>query len=120
MAAEKLTRSRFAQIIIMLSLLITAFIWRTLTYNEQRNVDCELKPSCTFNVKNSSINASLEGSKVIVEQPVGNWRLSSDNSQLKIENKDDNWEIELPSKEDFELTLQDLEEAQIIGIKFRL
>ena len=51
MAAEKLTRARFAQIIIMLTLLIAAFIWRTMTHNEHGNVECELKPSCTFNVK---------------------------------------------------------------------
>lgn len=120
MAAEKLTRGRFAQIIIMLTLLITAFIWRTMAYKEQGNVECELKPSCTFNVKNSSINAVLEGSKLVVEKPTGNWQLTSANSQLKVESKEKSWEVELSSKEDFELTLQDLEEANIIGVKFRL
>ncbi|NRF31558.1 hypothetical protein [Vibrio coralliilyticus] len=120
MAAEKLTRGRFAQIIIMLTLLITAFIWRTMAYKEQGNVECELKPSCTFNVKNRSISAALEDSKLVVEKPTGNWQLTSENSQLKVESKEKSWEVELSSKEDFELTLQDLEEANIIGVKFRL
>ena len=120
MAAEKLTRARFAQIIIMLTLLIAAFIWRTMTHNEHENIECELKPSCTFNVKNSSISASLQGSKLVVERPSGNWQLISENPQLKIESKGENWQVELSSNDDFELTLQDLEEANIIGVKFRL
>ncbi len=40
MAAQKLTKARLAQILIMLSLLIGAFFWRTFTYETNREVDC--------------------------------------------------------------------------------
>lgn len=34
MAAQKLTKGRLAQIIILMVVLITAFVWRTITYNQ--------------------------------------------------------------------------------------
>ncbi|WBA09837.1 hypothetical protein [Salinivibrio kushneri] len=42
MAAEKLTRGRLAQIIVMLTLLVVAFFWRTLVYTPGLTIiDCE-------------------------------------------------------------------------------
>lgn len=35
MAAEKLTRARLIQIIIMMVVLVSAFIWRTLDYTSE-------------------------------------------------------------------------------------
>ncbi len=54
MPAQKLTRGRFAQIIITLTLLIIAFTWRTMTHTSEEMVQCELKPNCTFDVNSSS------------------------------------------------------------------
>ena len=34
MAAEKLTKARLIQIIFLMAVLITAFVWRTVTYEE--------------------------------------------------------------------------------------
>ena len=45
MAAEKLTPGRFAQIIIMLTLLVAAFTWRTLDYDKQDQLECNLTQS---------------------------------------------------------------------------
>ncbi|EDP60043.1 hypothetical protein [Vibrio sp. AND4] len=70
MAAQKLTKARLAQILIMLSVLIGAFFWRTFTYDKNREVDCTQKQRCEFvigaekiiiNKKLSGI--SIEGSK---------------------------------------------------------
>lgn len=36
MAAEKLTKARLAQIIVLLAVLITAFVWRTVTYENTK------------------------------------------------------------------------------------
>ncbi|SIN85923.1 hypothetical protein [Salinivibrio sp. ES.052] len=42
MAAEKLTRGRLAQIIVMLTLLVIAFFWRTLIYTPGLTIiDCD-------------------------------------------------------------------------------
>lgn len=40
MPAEKLTKSKLIQILFMLTILLSAFFWRTIThYNEPENVD---------------------------------------------------------------------------------
>lgn len=36
MAAQKLTKARLIQILVLLAVLITAFVWRTITYKEVR------------------------------------------------------------------------------------
>ncbi|OOF20431.1 hypothetical protein BZJ17_12900 [Salinivibrio sp. IB574] len=42
MAAEKLTKGRLTQILVMLTLLISAFIWRTLIYTPGlSSIDCD-------------------------------------------------------------------------------
>lgn len=39
MPAEKLTKNKLIQIIIMLVILLSAFIWRTITHiNEEKNI----------------------------------------------------------------------------------
>lgn len=47
MAAEKLTKGRFIQILFLMAVLITAFVWRTVTYESTSSTDtnkitCEL------------------------------------------------------------------------------
>lgn len=40
MPAEKLTKSKLIQILFMLTILLSAFFWRTITYyNEPENID---------------------------------------------------------------------------------
>lgn len=55
MAAQKLTKGRLAQIIIMLCILIIAFTWRTATYNKEQNVTCNPKVACSIRMNNSDI-----------------------------------------------------------------
>jgi len=55
MAAEKLTKHRLAQILITLSLLITAFFWRTITYQEIETIECVAEPKCSIFVNGENI-----------------------------------------------------------------
>ncbi|CAH1596122.1 hypothetical protein [Vibrio rotiferianus] len=63
MAAQKLTKARLAQILIMLSVLIGAFFWRTFTYETSRDVDCSQKQRCDVTIGQSkiTINKSSNG-----------------------------------------------------------
>ncbi|UTZ21751.1 hypothetical protein [Vibrio campbellii] len=63
MAAQKLTKARLAQILIMLSLLIGAFFWRTFTYETNREVDCSQKQLCdvTIGTEKIIINKTSNG-----------------------------------------------------------
>ncbi|MGF1887466.1 hypothetical protein L4D13_15165 [Photobacterium profundum] len=57
MAAEKLTKSRLIQIIVLMAVLISAFVWRTVTYEEVQSVE-QKAIHCTIS----------EGKCLIVEQ----------------------------------------------------
>jgi hypothetical protein len=57
MAAEKLTKSRLIQIIVLMAVLISAFVWRTVTYEEVQSVE-QKAIHCVIN----------EGKCLIVEQ----------------------------------------------------
>ena len=85
MAAEKLTPGRFAQIIIMLTLLVAAFTWRTLDYDKQDQLECNLTPKCTVNINDSSLIAYLEGAKLIIIKPTGGWTMINPKQSLEIE-----------------------------------
>lgn len=65
MAAEKLTKGRLIQILFLLAVLITAFVWRTVTYkNEQAEnntaTTCQLSAEkCLSNKSGKLLNISL-------------------------------------------------------------
>lgn len=62
MAAEKLTTGRLVQILVVMAVLITAFIWRTVDYSKSANVpQCILgEHSCAVEVNGVSAVLSLE------------------------------------------------------------
>ena len=65
MAAQKLTRGRLIQIIILMIILISAFIWRTITYQANTITKIPLKVcslntgSCLFNINNKAVTVTL-------------------------------------------------------------
>ncbi|MCD9545602.1 hypothetical protein GLP24_12160 [Photobacterium carnosum] len=68
MAAQKLTRGRLIQIIILMIILISAFVWRTVTYKSKTTVQrsvCNLNTgNCFFNINNKKIIVSLSQTKL--------------------------------------------------------
>ncbi|MFW7522848.1 hypothetical protein ACODM8_01735 [Vibrio ostreicida] len=118
MAAVKLTKGRFAQIIIMLSLLITVFMWRTMSYKHPIHVVCEMKPTCTFIVNDSPITVTLKGTKLMVQKPSGNWHLNSPNLPFSSMDNANNWQVDITPINDVKFTLQDKEKVFNISVKF--
>ncbi|UTV29129.1 hypothetical protein [Photobacterium atrarenae] len=65
MAAEKLTRARLAQILVLLAVLMTAFVWRTVTYENTKVLEdhpdrCQITAeSCVMKRGNHSLGLSL-------------------------------------------------------------
>ncbi|MDF2152180.1 hypothetical protein [Vibrio sp. CAU 1672] len=77
MPAQKLTKGRLAQILIMLSLLVTAFMWRSLSHQSTRTVDCSQKIRC---------DVTIGGEKITIKQNRGEISIqSAENSRLKID-----------------------------------
>ncbi|MBU2898934.1 hypothetical protein [Vibrio hepatarius] len=118
MAAEKLTPTRFAQIIIMLTLLIAVFTWRTLSYFEQDNLECYLTPKCTVNINDSSLIAYLEGSILIVYKPVDDWTMKSMDPSLEVQVDDYSWKVKLLSQQDIEFYFKSAKNDEPIKVQF--
>lgn len=62
MAAEKLTKARLVQILIIFSVLATAFTWRTIQHQPQKNTDivCQVAQSCTIKVDDIELSITFE------------------------------------------------------------
>ena len=58
MAAQKLTKGRLVQIIVMLIILIAAFTWRTVTYDNNETVSCIVSKPCEFGIDNNNVCVS--------------------------------------------------------------
>ncbi|MDK9735801.1 hypothetical protein KI655_00685 [Vibrio sp. D404a] len=103
MAAQKLTKDRLVQIIVMLSILLAAFTWRTVTYTDNETVDCILSNPCEitidkYNVMVSSDNLGYlietsesnkiaigyEGNGTLVAKSASSWLLTTDEQTSQI------------------------------------
>lgn len=62
MAAEKLTKARLVQILIIFSVLATAFTWRTIQHQPQKNTDivCQVAQRCIIKVDDIELSMLFE------------------------------------------------------------
>ncbi len=62
MAAQKLTQARLVQIMFMMALLISAFIWRTVEYKQTSNVEpCDFRMNiCTLAIDGARLTIQKE------------------------------------------------------------
>ncbi|OLQ70021.1 hypothetical protein BIT28_10800 [Photobacterium proteolyticum] len=95
MAAEKLTKARLIQILILMAVLITAFVWRTVTYEENTSIDdsatnCLITAEyCAVDGSNKKLGLSLNPYPVVANSEV-TLRISNTNVKpvAKIEGVD--------------------------------
>ncbi|WP_231569013.1 hypothetical protein [Photobacterium gaetbulicola] len=86
MAAEKLTKGRLIQILFLLAVLITAFVWRTVTYNDNQTEDstaltCQLSANlCQQNDSDESLNITLSPYPAVANQEL---TIQVDNTNVK-------------------------------------
>ncbi|WP_305815436.1 hypothetical protein [Photobacterium leiognathi] len=79
MAAEKLTRGRLIQILVLMTVLVSAFIWRTVTYNspeqevkvEDNAKTCSLDTqNCQYSLSNKTVELSLLTKELSAQAPI--------------------------------------------------
>ncbi|MDX1301758.1 hypothetical protein [Photobacterium sp.] len=76
MAAEKLTKARLIQIIFLMTVLMAAFVWRTITYNDSKPADdkatqCQVKAgTCVFEEEQQELEIILSPSPAVAESPL--------------------------------------------------
>ncbi len=69
MPAQKLTKARLAQILIMLSVLVVAFFWRTFTHETPRRVDCSQKERCDVTIGGVIVTINRNTNGILIETP---------------------------------------------------
>ncbi|ANU36434.1 hypothetical protein RJD38_14150 [Vibrio scophthalmi] len=75
MAAQKLTKGRFVQIIIMLTVLIVAFFWRTFNYEAEKKTSCKLQQPCAFYVNDAQFFAQFSPQEIKIVTPNDSWEI---------------------------------------------
>lgn len=76
MAAQKLTRGRLIQIIVLMIILISAFVWRTVTYqpktpNQAQITTCNLNAgNCVFTINNKQATVTLLSKEPQADTPL--------------------------------------------------
>ncbi|SJL83115.1 hypothetical protein [Vibrio palustris] len=83
MAAEKLTKQRLMQIVIMMLLLIGAFTWRSWTYDEQKTLSCKGHEQCRIQVDSQMIEVfKTSMSSYEINQVPKGWMLTSQQGEF--------------------------------------
>ncbi len=67
MAAEKLTRPRLIQICCMLLLLIVAFVWRTLSYQQPRRYQCGDQNPCILQIEQHQVKVTKDENAIYLQ-----------------------------------------------------
>ncbi|MGR5077938.1 hypothetical protein [Photobacterium swingsii] len=86
MAAQKLTKGRLAQIIILMVVLITAFVWRTITYDQtsrekETALTCQLSTvGCLDESSNEKLGISFVSEALKADTPI---IIQIDNNHVK-------------------------------------
>ncbi len=101
MAAQKLTKGRFVQIIIMLTLLIVAFFWRTFTYQGDINIDCTGQKTCSFKVNGATFEATKTDKMLLLETQATGWIIQEIDKQ---DGEQHAWQIPFNPKQTLLLT----------------
>ncbi|MEF1292190.1 hypothetical protein, partial [Vibrio sp. M260118] len=91
MAAQKLTRGRFVQIIIMLTVLVVAFIWRTIEHDSVINVNCNTGERCAFFVNNSRFEVQVSTQNIQIKTDENDWVFVSKTGEIIPEIKNSTW-----------------------------
>ena len=83
MAAEKLTKQRLMQIVLMLTILIIAFVWRTVTYTDENTLECKGEVVCNVTILSQTLTFSKVAMSTYEIDGVPNqWQITSDVGEL--------------------------------------
>ncbi|SBT15236.1 hypothetical protein [Vibrio celticus] len=99
MAAQKLTKGRLVQIIVMLVVLIAAFTWRTVTYDNNETVNCIVPKPCKFGIDNHNVSVSSNNLGYSIEtSKTGKFIINYNESGILEEKGPSNWLLQTSDK----------------------
>ena len=118
MAAQKLTKGRLAQIIVMLTVLVGAFIWRTINFSKPEAISCFLQPNCSFTIDKARFSAVKNDKGVSLSLPSLDWSIEGTKKDLAVSVEKLNAQIN-NDNEDFEVELKKLGTDSSVVVSFR-
>lgn len=92
MAAQQLTKGRFIQIIVILLILIAAFIWRTMTYQNKETINCIVSKPCQLTINKHNVLISDNNLGYLIEtSKTGKFVISNGGNGILEEKEASNW-----------------------------
>ena len=116
MAAQKLTKGRFVQIIIMLTLLVAAFFWRTMTYNKVVRVNCVAQTECNFDVNGSQFTATINDKMLEIRTSNMDWTIQGVDVT---HNQTSKWKITAQDSHSLSLTNKNTKQTYTVELAFK-
>ncbi|MEZ9425550.1 hypothetical protein [Vibrio lentus] len=99
MAAQKLTKGRLVQIIVMLVVLIAAFTWRTVTYDHSETINCIISKPCQMTIDKHNVLISDNNLGYLIEtSKTGKFIISYDGKGILEKNEASNWVLKTTDK----------------------
>lgn len=96
MAAEKLTKGRLAQILLMLVVLLTAFFWKTMKFESNQVIHCNLDSQCDFQIENHKVKIDQVGEGRIAIQSELPMTIVSKMAVVEVEHNQNEWHVNYP------------------------
>lgn len=87
MPAQKLTRARLIQILLMLTLLLIAFFWRTATHHIQPMISCQKYSECVIHLEQQRLEMMWQtDDQLLITGLPRNWKVinSATNRVLQV------------------------------------
>ncbi|SIO93918.1 hypothetical protein [Vibrio spartinae] len=95
MPAEKLTKQRLIHIIVILTILIAAFFWRTYRYSEPEQLSCNYPCQVTIDGQSTFITTGKEAGTISMFPAQKSWSIVERSPQIE---KNDDGQIKLTLK----------------------
>ena len=96
MPAQKLTPARLIQIIVMLTILIGAFIWRTYEYQDDETAysSCVIKNQrCSVKISSERLDIQeVAPGQLRISKPNSNWQIMVEPG-ITVDNRENGWHI---------------------------
>ena len=96
MAAEKLTKGRLAQILLMLVVLSTAFFWKTMKFESNQVIHCNLDSQCNFQIESHKVQIDQVGEGAIAIHSELPMTIFSKMAVVEVEQHKNEWHVYYP------------------------
>ncbi|ASA54449.1 hypothetical protein [Vibrio gazogenes] len=119
MPAEKLTKQRLIHIVVILTILVAAFFWRTYRYSKPEQLSCDYPCQVAIDGQSTLITTGKDAGSITIFPAQKSWSIVEQSSQIE-ENDDGQMKLTLMLENRDQFTLvTGMHKKYIIHIKNR-